>query len=125
MNLTEWTKIFLKQRDLIKRDIADIIETKEGFILHLKNGGSKQVFVTEELKIHTSDIIACLNTQHNLDYLVQNWKTFAEQKELLIIFAHPGKNDKWLLKPHHHHKVADDESLKLGLQTMFESVARC
>ena len=125
MNLTEWTKIFLKQRDLIKREIKDIQETAEGFTLHLHSGEMRTVVVANELSTHSADVISCLNTQKNLDFLVKNWKSFAEQKELLIIFANPEKNDKWLIKPYHHHKIADNASLKLGLQTMFESVSRC
>lgn len=127
MNLKEWSNIFLKQRDIIKKEIADIQEIEEGFIIHTKNGEEKKVLVMEELKkevkLDEVSSICTLNNKKNVVTLVNNWKEYAQQENLLIVFVHPQKNEKWLLKPYHHEKISDNESLKQGLLAMHDAIS--
>ncbi|MBD3209454.1 hypothetical protein GF367_03470 [Candidatus Woesearchaeota archaeon] len=122
MDLCEWTKIYLKQRDLHRRAIASLEKTTKGFTIVTKDGGQQEVVVQETLAPATARIIVCLNTRQNVDVLVRKWRDFTQEPDLLLVFANPVTNEKWLLKPHHHDKVADEESLKQGLLAMYEAI---
>lgn len=127
MQLHEWTTIYLKQRDLIKREIARLEETEQGLLKH-KNDGSTELIIIKE-KLDPADlakaprIITCLNTKDNLRTLQEHWTDYAGQPQLLLIFASPKTNEQWLIKPHHHDKIADEESLHAGLVAMHENIS--
>lgn len=122
MELKEWTRIFLKQRDLIKREIRDIEETTHGFLIHLKTGKERIVIVEELLANEEAHVLVCLNTKENVRTLVKHWNHYAKQEDLLLVFANPKTNEKWLIKPHHHNKIADEESFEQGLLAMYEAI---
>lgn len=126
MQLREWTKIYLKQRDLIKREIQSLDETAEGLVKRKKDGSEEQIIIAERLdpgSLQKSPAaICCLNTKANVQTLETNWGTFSGKEGLLLIFANPKRNEQWLIKPHHHARIADPESLAQGLQAMHESV---
>lgn len=124
MDLKEWTKIFLKQRDSIKREIERIEETEKGFLVKTKNGQERVVIVEELLANEQAHTIVCLNTKENVETLIARWKHYAEQQDLLLVFATPKTNEKWLLKPYHHDKIADEESLKQGLLAMHGAITK-
>lgn len=125
MDLKEWTRIFIKQRDLIKREIATIEELPDGFMLHLHAGGQRLVIVEERLQATDKQpsMIVCKNTVANVQELVKEWKQFTIDPALTIVFAHPVTNEKWLVKPHLHNKIADNESLEMGLIAMQQSIS--
>jgi len=122
MHIKEWSHIFLKQRDIIKKEIAELVETKEGFHIRTKTGGEKRVIVNEELKEEKANIIICLNSKKNIEQLVKEWNSYAKEEKLLIVFANPKTNEKWLIKPHNHNKISDKESLKQGLMSMYDAI---
>jgi len=126
MNLHEWTKIFLKQRDLVKREIKSIEETINGFCITKKDGQQNTVLVVEELtNTITEEVnyIICLNTKKNTKYLADKWEDFAKHEQLMVVFANPVTNEKWLIKPHHHNKIADKKSLQQGLMAMYDAIS--
>ncbi len=128
MNLKEWTGIFLRQRDLIKREIQELKEEEKGFLIITKTGQEKRVRVAEDLdkedvNLPGTQVISTLNKKKNVIVVVNNWKAYAEQEDLLIVFAHPQRNEKWLLKPYHHEKISDKGSLKQGLLAMHDAIS--
>ena len=128
MDLMEWSTIFLRQKDMIKREIESL-EEKDGYVvIHCKDGTTKIVIVKDvltpaSLKENPSAII-CLNTKNNVLALHQDWEPFSKEEMLLLVFANPKTNEKWLLRPHLHHKIADKESLKSGLLSMHEVITK-
>lgn len=123
MNLHDWTEVFLKQRDVHRRLMTSLNITASGFEQKNKDGTVTHVKVSEQLDIDAQyDIIVCLNTEENVHVLVQHWKEFVRNNPL-IVFAHPSSNDKWLLKPAMHARVADDESLEQGLLSMAGAIS--
>ena len=125
MKLDEWTKIFIKQRDLIKREVINIEQTINGFVVTTKKGEQRTILVEEKLEAEMNEqvkMISCLNTKENVNFLTENWKVFSKQEDLIIIFANPTTNEKWLIKPHHHAKIAEEESLKQGLMAMYDAI---
>ena len=126
MDLHEWTRIFLKQKDLMRRRIRKLEESQEGFTIETKDGMEERVVVADPLTTDEAskepDMIVCRNTKENVEELIKGWEDFAKPDHLTIVFANPDTNEKWLLKPHHHDKVADKKSLKQGLLSMHEAV---
>lgn len=123
MNLYDWTEVFLKQRDVHHRLMESLDKTNSGFEQKNKDRTVIHVKVSEQLEADAQyEIIVCLNTQENVHALVQHWDLFV-QANPLIIFAHPSSNEKWLLKPAMHAKVADEESLEQGLLSMAGAIS--
>ncbi|MBN1275413.1 hypothetical protein JXA12_03915 [Candidatus Woesearchaeota archaeon] len=122
MNLREWTKIFLTQRDLLKQELRSLEETDDGFVMHKKDSTTTKASVRETLGEPSDGIIVCPNTRKNVEALAREWQGFSSRQELLIVFANPDTNEKWLIKPHHHGRIADEESLEQGLLAMHEAI---
>lgn len=132
MDLKEWTRLFLKHQDVVRREIIEIIEhEKDGctlFQVKKKNGDEHWYIVghlesvLEHIDPQAKQGVVCLNTKENVEILHKNWKVFADHPTLKIVFTHPEKNERWMIVPHHHARVADDESLKTGLEAMFGSI---
>ena len=129
LNLKEWIKEFIKHKDVFLKTIVDIKDSNEGFNVKYKD---KQVkFIVEKdlvvaiKKLDKKPIsIATLNTLDNFDVLIQNWHKLVSFKDLTIFFINPDSMSerKWILRPHLHDKIADDDSLKTGLKSLFMSV---
>jgi hypothetical protein len=127
MDLQEWTHIFIKQRDLVKRELSDIKPEGNGFLLVRKDGTTARAVVAEELNAEALQekpvLITCLNTKKNVKVLALRWRDFSSSPELLVVFANSKTNEKWLLKPHLHARVADEKSLEAGLLSMHDAIA--
>jgi hypothetical protein len=127
--LKEWIKEFIKHKDIFTKSIVEIKDVDKDFLVKYKD---KEVFFyvdeifTEALKRLQNSIvsIAVLNTKQNFDTLIQNWHTLAKDETLTIYFINPNsKTDKkWIIRPSIHNKIADEETLKSGLESMFNTV---
>ena len=127
MELAEWTRLFLKHQDLLKREIEGI-EEKGALLLVKKKTGLEEWLIrptltAEELDPNKRQGIATLNTKENLEFLIKNWDQYKDHPTLKIVFANPARNERWILVPSHHNKVADPESLRLGFEAMFTSIS--
>ncbi len=126
MDLAEWGGVFIKQRDLVKREIDSVEKTNEGFLIMKKGGAKDRVIVSEDLqpeKLRSNvGIMICINNKINVDAVHKNWKLFSKHEKLLVVFANPKTNEKWILKPHLHNRIAEKESLKEGLMSMSFSI---
>jgi hypothetical protein len=69
-------------------------------------------------------IFVTLNKKGNLKFLADSWKAISAVKEISIIFINPDSqlDTKWIIRPYVHSRICDDNSLKLGLKSMFETV---
>ncbi|MBI4145739.1 hypothetical protein HY489_00185 [Candidatus Woesearchaeota archaeon] len=126
MDLKEWTKTLLKSRDSIKQEIIKIEDQNGELTVHKKTGQSKFI-IKPELKdlnsIPTSQVnLVILNTKKNLEFVITNWQTLAQHKNLCIYFVNPTTNDKWLLYPYTHNQITEKIALRKGLETMFAEV---
>ncbi len=70
------------------------------------------------------EVIITLNTTHNFEALLKEWKTLCQHKELTIIFTNPQENQTWIIQPHIHQKISEKEKLKEGLKALFANVPR-
>jgi len=133
--LIEWTINYIKNKDLIRKDLEKIEKSKQGFDLIVKFKDKEQFFIIkpqiekiEEIinKLNEKDAfgLVMLNTTKNFEILVENWNKLTNFTSLTLYFVNTfSKLDKkWVTNPHVHHKVCDENSLKTGLKSMFDMV---
>ena len=132
--LSDWMMRYLKNRDLVFKKISGI-EQKDDLLIIKEKSGSEITYYIEpfikdaalilkRLAKDKSVGLVLFNTKENFDFVVKSWKSLVKIKSLSIYFINPfSKLDKkWILFPRTHAMVADEESLELGLKTMFETV---
>lgn len=124
MNIREWLVLYVKHKDIVKRSLVKVEESKEHVIFTFKDGVMsgyplEQLEVPKGLK--GKAIIACLHTRDNVDFLIRHWKEFAAHAELTVILANPVKNEKIIIHTQTHDSVSEG-NVELGIRTMAESV---
>jgi len=128
MNLREWAETYVRHRDLFERRIAEIKEHAHGFTIVRKDGTERHCFVkdvlTDELVPLLEDhlLIIDRNQKENVEWVLRHWDRLAALPGLHIVFVNVEKNEKWVLAPHTHARVADPETLRQGIEAMFGSV---
>lgn len=123
MDLKAWTIQYLKHRDIFYKKIVSIEQNEKGLLIKEKDE-EKQIIVSSRLTLPDAEkTIVVANKKENLDFLIENWEQFSKNEGLKIIFANPKTNEKWIIIPSHHAKIAEAESLKVGLEAMFNEVS--
>jgi hypothetical protein len=132
--LEDWITNFLKNKDIIKREIQNI-EKQEGKII-ITYTTKKQIclivpfienfgFILKEIsnKEYYFSLIV-FNTQENFDIIVSNWNKLTDKPKLSIYFVNPfSKTDKkWIIFPCTHNLISDKSALKVGLLSLFNTV---
>ena len=128
--LKEWAVNYLKHRDIILKTIVSINEEADKIIVEFRD--KEQVFLVipnldksliEDIKNKNLSIIS-LNSKENLNFLTDNWKKLVKFENLKFFFVNPFSepDKKWFISPYVHNKICDENSLKLGLKTMFDTV---
>ncbi|MBD3259230.1 hypothetical protein GF371_01205 [Candidatus Woesearchaeota archaeon] len=136
--LKQWTLNYLKNRDIMLKRISTIEDKKDYILVKNKDETHIIVIVKEKLgsirsvldefkkleKKHKAQKLTLVlyNTKKNVDLLLKSWDAFLEFPSLSIVFANPSVNDKWIVSPAIHSKIADKKSLKHGLLSMFQNV---
>ena len=125
--LKEWMKTLLKNRDISDRNILSFEDNGSDFVVKRKDC-DWFVFVRSELD-GVSDflrqgkvIVVTLNLRKNVDFLFANWSSLAKLDQLCFYFVNPAINERWVIYPATHDKIADKASLKQGLESLFLSV---
>ncbi|MBW3014969.1 hypothetical protein KY330_00945 [Candidatus Woesearchaeota archaeon] len=104
--LKEWTKEYLKNKDLIRRAIISITEDKEGVDLFVEFKEKTQAFLIEpeidnliatleklnsaktNLKASHSSIVL-LNSKENLKKVIDSWSELIKDNTLSLYFINP------------------------------------
>lgn len=143
MKLYDWTKHFINFMNANKKNILEIIDENENiikvieknkinntkyFVYYLINENlenSIKIIKNNEIKLSSNDKIyfVCNNQINNLNCLYDEWEYLSSNKNLVVIFCDLNKNNKWIIKPHIHNLIADKESLKEGLMSMYNSLS--
>jgi len=128
--LTDWSFHYVKSRDAFEKKIVNI-EKKDLMVIvtykdNVRTFISAPIFGELMFDFNEDDHISLitLNTVENLNSMIAMWEKLKKYKHLNVIFVNPlSKRDiKWIIKPRLHSKIADDDSFKLGLKSMFECV---
>ncbi len=128
--LKEWTLAFVKHKDLAFGKLVEIKESKKENKIDFKfKDKTNTHIITEKLdesvlksieKIEHKTIV-CLNNEDNFNFLTKNWKKIVQIKNLTFIFVNLKNQEKWLINPHIHNMIAEEESLVAGLKAMFDT----
>lgn len=130
--LSEWTINFIKNKDIHTMSIKDI--KKEKNEITIKYIDKEETYIVDpyftdinnilEKKEDNYTVLVVLNKKKNLDLIIKNWTRLIKYKNLRIILVNPFSEleKKWILNPYFHNKVADMESLKKGLTSLFYAV---
>jgi hypothetical protein len=131
--LADWTIQYVKNKDLILRNIVSIESKNDGIYVKYKN--KEQIYllytaikdcaeIVHRLKQNQNIVVICLNCTENLQLIIKNWKFFTDFPQFFVIFINPFSNLdlKWHISPYTHHKICDDAALVNGLKSMFSTV---
>lgn len=134
MNLYEWTKEFIKYKDVIFKRIKTIKFLDTTIHVEEKNGTKKIYFVCENIQdglaqIDTlkdeKGIITTLNTSKNVSVLIKEWDSLLKnKKDVTILFSHPGTNEEWMIHPKTHAKISEKEKLSESINILFNSISK-
>ncbi len=128
MTLLAWTERYLRHRDLFERQIASLTPEAEGFLITQKDGSVRRCVVKETLNenlitgVKDEVLVVTRNRRVNLDWVLHHWDALAELPGLRIVFVNLTKDEKWVLVPALHARVAEPESLARGLTALFGTV---
>ena len=133
--LVEWTINFVKHKDILTKKIEKIEKNKDNFDLYVKYRDREQYFIIipaindidsiiQRINDNSHFTIVTLNSKENFELILKNWNKFVSFKFLSIIFANPFSeiDKKWIIFPHTHQKICDENSLEIGLKSMFQMV---
>lgn len=133
--LIEWAINFIKTKDVLAGTLQNIEKNKDNFDLKVIYSNKEEFILIEpfvknpeyiisKLQKEKYIIIFLLNTHENHKFLVDNWKKFVDFPKLTIYFVNMLSNTekKWAIKPYLHNMIADQKSLKEGLNSMFIAV---
>ena len=122
--------------DIISKKVTNIEKDVDGYNLKISYK-EKEKFIlvmpflvnAEELRFRLksgkSVTIITLNSEQNMDFLIDNWKLIIDSPELTIMFINPFSltDHRWIIRPYVHNKITENSVLKKGIKTMFETVA--
>ena len=132
-NLKLWAIERIKYKDIFFKKLKNIDDSNDNFILVEYNNSSTLVLVMKDLDVENirnkdaeSDLIdvIVLNSESNFDLLIKKWDILAKINNLKIHFVNPKlkENNFWIINPSIHNKIIEQNTLKKGLRTLFESV---
>lgn len=139
--LADWLVKFLRNRDVISKNIESVEENINKHYLYVKYKDRVQIFLVfpfldgsedaikkiEEIKkeFTGSNIsLVMYNERRNFEFMVKNWQKLAEEDKLSIYFVNPFSmlDKRWIIFPKTHESITEREALKKGLNALFESV---
>lgn len=126
--LLEWTIFFVKNKDILKKEIKDYKILKN--YIEFDYGDRKHTYyvypqLNSELIEHSTKdtaTVVCLNKKENLKFVVDNWDKIIKNKKFSIVFVHMSSNQRWIIYPYTHNMITEKSALKSGLQTLFEQI---
>jgi hypothetical protein len=132
--LRQWAIGLIRHMDAFERSITGVKEERD--MLRITHKKKSQLALIQPVLQPDAIVDACkedglhisiftLNTKANVDALLGGWQKLSKCPLLKIFFVNPyAEGDKkWVISPRTHSLVSDDDSLKLGISSLFQSVA--
>lgn len=126
-NLLNWAKAYIKYKDSVNRRISEmnVEESSNKIFIKNKNGSEDLYICINHLEGPSTAIkdekVVCLNTRQNLDWLIKNWDSLKQSRNVFI-FVNPDVSESWSVHPSMHDVITEKAALKPGLLSLFESV---
>jgi hypothetical protein len=127
--LLEWIIFYVKNKDLIKKEIKDYKILKNYVEFEMKD--KKQIYyaypmLNDEILEKCSEgcvSAVCLNKKENINFAVSNWDKLVKNPKFSMIFVNIPTNQRWIIFPYTHDKITEKQTLKLGLEAMAAEVS--
>lgn len=125
--LLNWARAYIKYKDSVNRRISEmnVEESSNKILIKNKNGSEETYFCIDYLEGSSTNIkdekVVCLNTKQNLDWLIKNWDSLKQSRNIFI-FVNLAVSESWSVHPSMHDIVTEKSALKPGLLSLFESV---
>lgn len=136
--LKEWTKTYFLNKDLL-RGKKPKVEEKEDHIIITNEDESHVIVIVKEKLQDLSNVLkrfdelekqypgakltlVLYNMKENVELVAKSWDALVKKQNLTILFANPDTNNKWILTPYIHNKIADVKKLKSGLISLYSTV---
>ncbi|MDD9954483.1 MAG: hypothetical protein OXR66_09210 [Candidatus Woesearchaeota archaeon] len=123
MKLTEWLVLYVRHKDMLDKKLVD--HKEDGNMITFTYKDRNVVGIVQEqlevVEIKGESVIATLHTKENVEYLANHWEQFTKHNDLTIIFAHPGRNEKLVIKPKTHATIS--ENVVQGLWSLSQGVS--
>jgi len=129
--LKEWTELYFRNKDMMQKQLKRVIQNTDSVVLGYIDK-KVQVLVMPNLDSltdlyrHAIDdplVVVTFNTRENLDGVIAQWQKLITYVHLQIYFVNPWVSEnKWIIDPYVHSKIADEDALKQGLESLFMGV---
>jgi 2-hydroxy-3-keto-5-methylthiopentenyl-1-phosphate phosphatase len=132
--LKEWTVNYIKNRDILLKQIESINEkSKEWDVVVKTKTGEKYYLIRPYMEDFNKILqlldgnavtVVVLNTKDNLNILIENWDKLVDYPKFCILFANPYSEleKKWVIYPKTHQFVTEKSSFGRGLKALFQTV---
>ncbi len=135
--LKDWATEFIKNKSLVTKSLESIEDKGSYLLVKHKTREQKIIIIPflnsfyDALKELSTEpdmylTVVTFNSEQSFRALLDNWNELVKHRNLSIYFANPFSmtEKKWIIFPHTHAKICDEESLETGLKSMFETVDR-
>lgn len=127
MNIIEWTVSYIEYVNSFKGTLEEKSILDNKILCKYSDKGKVIFYANEDLNLEFDknfehNVFVCLNKKENLNFLIEHWKEFVNNKNFKIIFTNPKENLQWAIVPYIHDKFNDTDGLKTGLKSLFSSV---
>jgi precorrin-6B methylase 1 len=132
--LTDWTEHYLKNKDLLLKNIVSIQRGDGWTLTVIRKDGAQHILIVPHLtsletlfsrmQPELNAVLVVLNTHKNLEMVLDNWQALTKFPKLCLIFANPDSSTdkRWVIFPHTHDKITERKMLKFGLESLFSTV---
>jgi hypothetical protein len=127
MDLREWLTNYLKWKDQAEHTLKEIKVENDELTAVYEDRKATYIFadklnedILKRLREGKHRGVVIKNVEENLSFLVKEWNTLTSIPNLMMIFVNVELGEKWILFPATHNMIADRETLKQGLRTMFD-----
>lgn len=122
MDLKEWSKIILNQRQKLGRIKEVIIPNNKPEKVIDNNGKEHKIMIEEDIgKINPVEncIIFTQNSKKNVIELISRWENYVENNATIYFINSNGS--KWSINARVHNFVVEEKNLKKSLMSLYES----
>ncbi len=128
IDLKDWTLHYIKQKDMMKKDLVSCKEEATKILCEHKDYHSEFYFaenfdlaMIKKLDEKSYSTLICICNEHNFKLLNDNWDLLKTRQNFVFIFLNENHSEKWIIKPYIHARIADPATLKQGLRTMYDT----
>jgi hypothetical protein len=135
--LRDWAREFVKNKNLMTKSVVFIEDDGDGLVVEHRDREQRFIMLPfmnscyEALKLLGGNpemhlAVVTFNCGESFRAMLDNWKELVKHRNFCIYFVNPFSqlDKRWIIYPHTHAKICDEDSLELGLKAMFDTVEK-